>query len=204
MNKLLLFILILFVIPIQTNPTHNLLNLLRNVLIKSSHKYGIRKLNIKTCEENLLLFNKIMNKHSIFYWLSEGTALGVIRENRILPWDDDVDVSFNYEYRDIFIKQALPSLLLNGFVVAEVRYGGNFIVLIRKNEKIDIDIVQKNGNCTALRTINTNYNNECNNLIPYLKGIHPVTFLNTNFNVPGVEYLEYLYGKTWKIPSKKK
>jgi hypothetical protein len=204
MNKLLLFILILFLIPVQTNPTSNLLNLLRNSLIKKSHEYGIRKLNIKTCEENLLLFNKIMNENSIFYWLSEGTALGVIRENRILPWDDDIDVSFNYEYRDIFIKQALPSLLLNGFIVAQVRQNKNFIALIRKNEKIDIDIVQKNGNCAALKTFNNNYNNECNNLIPYLKDIHQITFLNTNFNVPGVEYLEYLYGKTWNIPSKKK
>ena len=203
MNKLVLFILLLFFVPIPTNPPHNLFNKFINFFIKLSHKRGIRKLNTKVCEENLLLFNKIMNENGIFYWLSEGTALGAIRENRILPWDDDVDVSFYYNYRDIFIKKALPLLRKNGFMISDVTNKGNFIVLIRKNEKVDIDIVQKGHKCTAPRTKNTGYNTSCDDLLPYLN-IKPITFLNTTFLVPGIEYLQYLYGKDWNIPVKKK
>jgi len=199
MNNLVLFILLLLFVPIPTNPPHNLLNQFINYIIKFSHKSGIRQLNTKVCEENILLFNKIMNENGIFYWLSEGTALGVIRENRILPWDDDVDVSFYYTYHDIFIKKALPLLRKNGFILSRVENKSNFISLSRKNEKIDIDIVQKGNNCVAPKTKNTGYSTSCDELIPYLN-IKPITFLNTIFNVPGEEYLEYLYGKDWKTP----
>jgi len=170
-----------------------------NDSIKRSHQNGNVLLNIKVCEENLLLFNKIMNENDIFYWLSEGTVLGVIIENRILPWDDDTDVSFFYNERDAFINKALPSLKLNGFVVGVVTHDGNFICLLRKNEKIDIDIVKKDGKCMATKTSHAN-TSDCNKLIPYLKNIIPITFLNTTFNVPGEEYLEYLYRKEWKSP----
>ena len=33
----------------------------------------------------------ILNKNKVKYWLSDGTLLGIIRENRLLPWDDDLD-----------------------------------------------------------------------------------------------------------------
>ena len=198
----IILILILFA-PLNTNPSYNNFNGIKNSLIKKSHILNIIPLNTLVCKENLLLFNSIMNQFDIFYWISEGTALGAIRENRILPWDDDVDVSFNFEYRDKFINEALPILLKNGFIIGEVRQNNNFIVLLRKNEKLDIDIVQKDGECTANRTKNTNYNIDCNNLIKYLNNIHQITFLGTQFNVPGEDYLEYLYGKDWKIPIKK-
>lgn len=28
----------------------------------------------------------------IDYWVTDGTLLGIIRKNRILPWDSDVDL----------------------------------------------------------------------------------------------------------------
>jgi len=208
MKKGFLFILIIILLFIPVSPTNGVsfrvCDYYRNKIIKTLHKYQIVPLNISVCEENLLLFNSIIKQFNIFYWLSEGTALGVIRENRILPWDDDIDVSFNYEYRDIFINKVLPILLKNGFVVAELVNNKNFFSLIRKNEKVDVDIVQINGKCTANRTKNTNYDTRCNNLIPYLKNIKPITFLNTEFYVPGEDYLEYLYGKDWKTPKTSK
>ncbi len=35
---------------------------------------------------------KVFDKHNINYWLGYGTALGIFRDNRIIPWDSDVDV----------------------------------------------------------------------------------------------------------------
>ena len=162
--------------------------------------YGV---NVKTCEENLLLLNKIMNQFKIDYWLSEGTALGAIRDKAIIPWDDDVDISFMYSFRENFVNNVLPVLLDNGFVVARILNNGNFIGLLRKYEKIDIDIVQENGFCNAGITPYAK-TNKCNDILNYLNNINTISFLGTTFNVPSIDYLEYLYGPNWMIPSKKK
>ena len=35
----------------------------------------------------------ILKINSINYWICHGTLLGIVRENRILPWDNDIDIS---------------------------------------------------------------------------------------------------------------
>ena len=35
----------------------------------------------------------LLEKHNIDYWLEGGTLLGIIREDRLLPWDNDLDLS---------------------------------------------------------------------------------------------------------------
>ena len=35
----------------------------------------------------------ILNSHKIGYWVTDGTLLGIIREDRILPWDSDIDIA---------------------------------------------------------------------------------------------------------------
>ena len=35
---------------------------------------------------------KVLNKHNIKYWAIGGTLLGTIRDNKIIPWDDDMDL----------------------------------------------------------------------------------------------------------------
>jgi len=42
----------------------------------------------------------ILDKNHIDYWLEGGTLLGVIRENRLLPWDNDMDISIKEDYLD--------------------------------------------------------------------------------------------------------
>lgn len=40
--------------------------------------------------------SKILQKNNLDYWLEGGTLLGIRRENRLLPWDNDVDLSMMY------------------------------------------------------------------------------------------------------------
>jgi lipopolysaccharide cholinephosphotransferase len=42
----------------------------------------------------------LLDEYGIEYWLEGGTLLGVIRENRLLPWDNDMDISIKEEYYD--------------------------------------------------------------------------------------------------------
>lgn len=37
----------------------------------------------------------ILEECAIDYWLEGGTLLGIRRENRLLPWDNDIDLSIN-------------------------------------------------------------------------------------------------------------
>jgi len=51
----------------------------------------------------------LLDQHSIPYWLEGGTLLGVIRENRLLPWDNDLDISIKNSHLDR-LQQALKEL----------------------------------------------------------------------------------------------
>jgi nucleotide-binding universal stress UspA family protein len=68
----------------------------------------------------------------------------------------------------------------------------------------NIDIVQENGLCVSNGSLKNNGNNECNNILPYLKNLREIEFLGTTFTVPGDDYLEYLYSSSWKTPKKSK
>lgn len=43
--------------------------------------------------KGLRQLKKVFDKHGVTFWLEGGTLLGAIREGRMIPWDDDVDIS---------------------------------------------------------------------------------------------------------------
>lgn len=58
--------------------------------------------NLEIALKMLYDITKIMEKKSIPYWLEGGTLLGIIRENRLLPWDNDMDISiFKKDYKKL-------------------------------------------------------------------------------------------------------
>ena len=44
----------------------------------------------------LRLIASFFNNREIDYWLEAGTALGVYRDKKILPWDHDIDIGVWY------------------------------------------------------------------------------------------------------------
>jgi len=52
----------------------------------------------------------ILDKHQIRYWLDFGTLLGVMREGRLLPWDNDLDISIFADDRERLLEKALPEI----------------------------------------------------------------------------------------------
>ena len=200
---ILLLLLLLVPLPFNTKVSYKLVNFISQVLIKCFHHFKITPLNVKVCEDNLLQFDSIIKTIGIEYWLSEGTALGAIRDGAIIPWDDDVDVSFMYKYKDIFINKAIPELQRAGFKVSYITNKGNFFVFVRNGERMDIDIVQKDGYCNAALTKHANFTHQCNDILPYLNDMNKINFLGREFTVPNKGYLEYLYGD-WKTPMKHK
>ena len=54
----------------------------------------------------IIYFDSFCNKHGIEYYLDAGNAIGAMRYNDFIPWDDDFDVMMTKENYDSFIKIA--------------------------------------------------------------------------------------------------
>ena len=42
--------------------------------------------------ENLKEIKEVFDKFDVEYWLDLGTLLGAVRDGKIIPWDDDIDI----------------------------------------------------------------------------------------------------------------
>lgn len=63
--------------------------------IEKLHRVGL---------EMLIEFDRICRKEDIKYSIESGTLLGAVRNNKFIPWDDDVDVSMTRdEYNKFFL-----------------------------------------------------------------------------------------------------
>lgn len=51
-------------------------------------------------------FDKLCDKYDLDYFLIGGSAIGAIRHQGIIPWDDDIDVGMNRKDYDKFLKIA--------------------------------------------------------------------------------------------------
>jgi len=65
-----------------------------------------------------------LEKKKADYWLEGGTLLGVIRENRLLPWDNDMDISMYIKDRMKLVKVAII-LWLKGYRISTRFYNRN-------------------------------------------------------------------------------
>jgi lipopolysaccharide cholinephosphotransferase len=53
---------------------------------------ALRNLQREMLDE-LLLLDKVCKENGLVYYLSSGTALGAVRHNAFIPWDDDLDIA---------------------------------------------------------------------------------------------------------------
>ncbi len=52
----------------------------------------------------------VLRKHNIPYWLVGGSALGAIRHQGFIPWDDDMDIAMMRSDYERFLKKAVHDL----------------------------------------------------------------------------------------------
>ena len=150
--------------------------------------------------ENLEIFKYCMDYSNIFFWLSEGTALGCIRDNNIIEYDSDVDVGIWYEDKENFFTYCLPMLKSYGFKVLR-RYPFS---IHRKNNYIDVDFTGKNKKCMASGIPKPFQSMRgCELVMDTLEPFQQSHINNKMYYVPSMRYIEKLYGKEWYIPLSK-
>ena len=80
---------------------------------------------------NLREFIRICEKHQLRYYLVEGSLLGAVRHQGMIPWDDDIDVAMFREDYERFM-QIAPGELKEQFELWSYRHRNDYIECIAK------------------------------------------------------------------------
>jgi len=75
----------------------------------------------RIAERMMQRITRILEKNNIPYILEAGTLLGVVRENRLLPWDNDVDITITRQYEEQLIA-SIRQIRRLGYKVRIKRY----------------------------------------------------------------------------------
>ena len=69
---------------------------------------------MKIIDPNLSTVVKILNKENIFFWIGQGSLLGIIRDNKLIDWDHDIDICVWHELNDK--DKVIKAMVSGGFV----------------------------------------------------------------------------------------
>lgn len=182
---------------------YSILNRIKSTTYKLRHTLFHIPLNKDVCFQNLKDFKSVMQKHDIFFWISEGTALGAIRAHDFIDHDDDVDVGIWSSQLKKFEQYAIPDLKKMKFRVDAVEMNGTFMTISRSMEKMDIDVTGSDMKCTSGTTRYAN-TDKCNDIIPFLNDMSSILIRDELYNCPNIKYLRFLYGPDWCKPKRTK
>lgn len=154
--------------------------------------HGKKKINKKKARENILLLRDILSKTDIRWGLIFGTLLGAIREKNFIVHDEDIDIYIFYEDKDKIL-DLIYEFNKFGFDVARYEKKSLFSI-IRNNEYIDFYFFKKKL-----------FGRRClDYYIPnlFFKHSAKIKFFNQYFPTlnNAHKYLEFQYGKDWKVP----
>ena len=108
---------------------------------KKESKTFLNPKNIDNSLEILEIVINVLNNHNIKYYLDFGTLLGAMRDNALIPWDDDIDITlFNEEdYHKIhYILRDIRKAKLKAWTVSFYRSILNRKLKIKKDSSISI------------------------------------------------------------------
>lgn len=163
---------------------------------------------------------RVLEKCDIPYILEAGTLLGVIRENRLLPWDNDLDITitrqyekkllkniwrlrlFGYQVRVKYYKEDLKYFKRKELRIIKIRHL-NILKFFKKDVVLDIFVKRKIGN-EYYWTVGVR--NPVLKAVPetFYDNLTQIKFSGKLFSVPADSegYLENHYGKDWRTPVK--
>jgi len=94
-------------------------------------------------ESTLFRVVDILNIHKISYWVTDGTLLGIVREDRILPWDSDIDIAVWKS--EVSMLEVLEIFTKNGFQHIKILPDMDCLHLAIDNIQVDIGFFSEEG-----------------------------------------------------------
>tara|TARA_R110000868_G_scaffold175408_2_gene412446 strand:+ start:353 stop:937 length:585 start_codon:yes stop_codon:yes gene_type:complete len=165
--------------------------------------------NIVIAERMLKNVATIFNQCHIDYWIEGGTLLGIKRENRLLPWDNDVDMSINHDQLDKLdhfcseLKKAGYRVRTRHFDETSEFFTKDNIRMIKLREKryfgllkgavcLDVFIKYQHGENSYWEI------DDKTKFVPskFYRTFKHITFKDFDYKIPSLidEYLTYRYG----------
>lgn len=161
----------------------------------------LEPINVAAAERILKELKQILDGLGITFFLRKGTCLGVIRDNKLIPWDDDVDIGSVIGYNGLTeqsIDRVVAALKDNGYLIKidQLDYAIS-VVALKSSIRTDWMVHRVIGDSTfhwpGVRIPARLFTNT-----------KEIDFIGQKFQVPNPaeEYLRFMYGTEWKIPKK--
>ena len=102
-----------------------------------------------TMESVLFKAIDILEALKIDYWVTDGTLLGIVRENRILPWDSDVDLGVWKS--EVSTSEIVNIFKANGFHYIEVLPVMDSLHFRMDDVQLDINVYTEHDGETSVK-----------------------------------------------------
>ena len=171
---------------------------------KATLDYSLRfspPIDIGAAERNLLEAKRIFDRLGVVFMLNSGTCLAAVRDNAVIPWDDDVDLISTLGINGLTEetrREAASAFTESGF------YVGENTVREYKSMSMMKDYVRVDWSCVT--PVDGQIHTFPGISLPADMFITPraVDFLGETFLVPNPpeEYLRLKYGEEWMTPKR--
>ena len=145
-----------------------------------------------------LLFEvkKVLDENMVNFWLSNGTALGFLRDNDFIPWDDDIDIDvYSEDLLPVFDALVEAFLNLDYVVRATERGRTSKMSVFKEGHKVSIGGLYLDGDQRVYAV--------CTIPAQYYETFILYEYKGVKFRIPGPKekYLSHLYFD-WEVPNR--
>ena len=153
-----------------------------------------------SAERALKEAKEVLGLLGVQFLLSSGTCLGAIRDNAIIPWDDDIDIMSikgANGLTDAKVGEAVAAFEARGYYVYAPEGEHQAFSMIKDYVRMGWDCYQNDGDSVLVYP---------KTVIPLGLLLNPreITFLGERYLVPNPpeEYLRLKYGEAWRTPKR--
>ena len=160
---------------------------------------SIPAMNVPDGEKLLAEVKKIFDRHGVVFFLRQGTCLGAVRDQALIPWDDDLDLGSIIDmhgFSEDLIDPVVETLRANDFYV-EVHHDDLYVSVKILKYRIKID-----WQCYRVTKGTIPHYPGAPFPITLFTNLSEVDFLGETYLVPSPpeEYLGLKYGPDWLTP----